>query len=530
VAYGTAIFAKLNGIFALAIYDTLTHDLVIARDQFGVKPLYYYQKDDTFLFGSELKAFSANDKLDKTLDHEALLNYIHFLWSPGAQTPFLHVKKLPPGHLLKMNLKNGKTNFIIEKFYEIPFNGDILPLNEGQLLDALEHKLFTAVERQLQSDVPVGFFLSGGLDSSAIVAIAQKIMGKKEKQVCYTVDLGLGNKTFEGFSSDLYYAKKVASTLDVDLRYVVSSVPSMDDFDKLIWHLDEPQADLAPFHVMNIAAQAKNDGFKVLLGGAAGDDLFSGYRRHQTLYYDKIFDAIPKPVYTILQKSLENYGAKIPLLRRIKKLIDSRTFNDDERLASLFGWVDLSTNKSLFSDKIAQQLANVDPNKILINALNAIPEEKENLNKLLFWDTKYFLTDHNLNYTDKLSMAMGVEARVPFLDLELVDFACHLPVEFKMKGKTTKYLLKKLMERYLPKEVIYRPKAGFAAPVREWITGTLKEEVMNRLDKEHLEATGLFNMDNISKLIQNNLEGKTDGSYTILSLLSISSWLKQFGK
>jgi asparagine synthase (glutamine-hydrolysing) len=281
---------------------------------------------------------------------------------------------------------------------------------------------------------------------------------------------------------------------------------------------------------MNIAAQAKNDGFKVLLGGAAGDDLFSGYRRHQTLYYDKILDAIPKPVYTILQKSLENYGAKNPLLRRIKKLIDSRTFNNDERLASLFGWVDLSTNKSLFSNHIAQQLAHVYPNKILINALNAIPEEKENLNKLLFWDTKYFLTDHNLNYTDKLSMAMGVEARVPFLDLELVDFACHLPVEFKMKGKTTKYLLKKLMERYLPKEVIYRPKAGFAAPVREWITGSLKEEVMNRLDKEHLEATGLFNMDNISKLIQNNLEGKTDGSYTILSLLSISSWLKQFGK
>jgi asparagine synthase (glutamine-hydrolysing) len=530
VAYGTAIFAKLNGIFALAIYDTLTQDLIIARDQFGVKPLYYYQKDDTFLFGSELKAFSANDKLDKTLDHEALLNYIHFLWSPGAQTPFLHVKKLPPGHLLKMNLKNGKTNFILEKFYEIPFNGDILPLNEAQLLNALEHKLFTAVERQLQSDVPVGFFLSGGLDSSAIVAIAQKIMGKKEKQVCYTVDLGRGNKTFEGFSSDLYYAEKVASTLDVDLRYVASSVPSMDDFDKLIWHLDEPQADLAPFHVMNIAAQAKNDGFKVLLGGAAGDDLFSGYRRHQTLYYDKILDAIPKPVYTILQKSLENYGAKNPLLRRIKKLIDSRTFNNDERLASLFGWVDLSTNKSLFSNHIAQQLAHVYPNKILINALNAIPEEKENLNKLLFWDTKYFLTDHNLNYTDKLSMAMGVEARVPFLDLELVDFACHLPVEFKMKGKTTKYLLKKLMERYLPKEVIYRPKAGFAAPVREWITGSLKEEVMNRLDKEHLEATGLFNMDNISKLIQNNLEGKTDGSYTILSLLSISSWLKQFGK
>jgi asparagine synthase (glutamine-hydrolysing) len=175
-------------------------------------------------------------------------------------------------------------------------------------------------------------------------------------------------------------------------------------------------------------------------------------------------------------------------------------------------------------------LENVNPSDILINSLNAIPQEKNPLNKMLFWDTKYFLADHNLNYTDKLSMAVGVEARVPFLDLELVDFACHLPIEMKMKGKTTKYLLKKLMERYLPNEVIYRPKAGFAAPVREWITGSLKEEIMNRLDKEHLEATGLFNMDKISQLVKDNLDGKTDGSYTILSILSISSWLKQFVK
>jgi asparagine synthase (glutamine-hydrolysing) len=429
-----------------------------------------------------------------------------------------------------MNLSNGNTDFAIEQFYEIPYNGIQIEQSETNLIDELEHKLYKAVERQLQSDVPVGFFLSGGLDSSAIVAMAQKVIGKKEKQVCYTIDLGRGNKKFEGFSSDLYYAEKVASTLNLDLRHVVSKTPSIEDFDKMIWYLDEPQADLAPLHVLNIATQARNDGYKVLLGGAAGDDLFSGYRRHQTLHYEKYLNAIPKPVYKVLGKCLEQFGAQYPELRRLKKLIDTLSYDDDYRLAALFGWGDLNANKSLFSKNIAAQLENVNPSDILINSLNAIPQEKNPLNKMLFWDTKYFLADHNLNYTDKLSMAVGVEARVPFLDLELVDFACHLPVEIKMKGKTTKYLLKKLMERYLPNEVIYRPKAGFAAPVREWITGSLKEEIMNRLDKEHLEATGLFNMDKISQLVKDNLEGKKDGSYTILSILSISSWLKQFVK
>jgi asparagine synthase (glutamine-hydrolysing) len=530
IAYGTSVFAKLNGIFALAIYDTFTKELVIARDQFGVKPLYYYANGDTFLFSSEMKSFASDDQLDKTLDHSALLNYIHFLWCPGPQTPFLHVKKLPPGHLLKMNLSVGNADFVIEQFYEIPYNGNRLVANEKQLIDELEHKLFTAVERQLQSDVPVGFFLSGGLDSSAIVAMAQKVIGKKEKQVCYTIDLGRGNKNFEGFSSDLFYAEKVASALNLDLRHVLSKTPSIDDFDRMIWHLDEPQADLAPLHVLNIATQARNDGFKVLLGGAAGDDLFSGYRRHQSLHYEKILSKIPSPVYKGISKALDNFGAEYPRLRRLKKLVDTRSYDNDYRLAALFGWGDINTNKSLFSQNIAVQFENINPNDILIKALGNIPVENDPLNKMLFWDTKYFLTDHNLNYTDKLSMAVGVESRVPFLDLELVDFACRLPVEVKMKGKTTKYLLKKLMERYLPKEVIYRPKAGFAAPVREWITGSLKEEIMNRLDKEHLEATGLFNMDNISQLVKDNLEGKTDGSYTILSILSISSWLKQFVK
>ena len=530
IAYGTAVFAKLNGIFALAIYDTFTKELVIARDQFGVKPLYYYSNQGVFLFSSEMKSFASDDQLDKSLDNSALLNYIHFLWCPAPQTPFLHVKKLPPGHLIKMNLSNGNTDFAIEQFYEIPYNGTQIEQSETNLIDELEHKLYKAVERQLQSDVPVGFFLSGGLDSSAIVAMAQKVIGKKEKQVCYTIDLGRGNKNFEGFSSDLYYAEKVASTLNLDLRHVESKTPSIEDFDKMIWHLDEPQADLAPLHVLNIATQARNDGYKVLLGGAAGDDLFSGYRRHQTLHYEKYLNAIPKPVYKVLGKCLEQFGAQFPDLRRLKKLVDTLSYDDDYRLAALFGWGDLNTNKSLFSKNIAAQLENVNPSDILINSLNAIPQEKNPLNKMLFWDTKYFLADHNLNYTDKLSMAVGVEARVPFLDLELVDFACHLPIEMKMKGKTTKYLLKKLMERYLPNEVIYRPKAGFAAPVREWITGSLKEEIMNRLDKEHLEATGLFNMDKISQLVKDNLDGKTDGSYTILSILSISSWLKQFVK
>jgi asparagine synthase (glutamine-hydrolysing) len=527
IEYGVALWKRLNGIFALAIFDNQTRDLWIVRDHFGVKPLYYYHKEDTFLFSSEIKALTDFPNFDKSLDYTALLNYVSFLWSPSEQTPFKNVKKLLSGHYLHLNTATPSV-INIEKYYEIPFNGVYTKATEQELIDELDQRLFKAVERQMLSDVPVGFFLSGGLDSSLIVAMAKKLR-PTEKLRCYTIDANNG-ETFEGFTNDLHYAHIVTKHLDLDLKIVKAQPDIVNDFDKMIYHLDEPQADPAPLNVLNICTQARKDGFVVLLGGTAGDDLFSGYRRHQALAYERYVQMMPTFLVKFLEKITASISVNNPSLRRVRKFFQSADKNPTERLADFFCWTPINVAKNLFSDPIKQKIGDYNPNHILIDALDNIPKEKNALNQMLYLDLKYFLTDHNLNYTDKLSMTVGVEVRVPFLDLELLEFSTKLPVNLKMKGTTTKYLLKKVAERYLPKDVIYRPKTGFAAPARQWITNELADTVDKTLAADRLQKQGIFNPIAVKQLIEDNKEGKIDASYTLWSILAIESWLKQFGQ
>ena len=521
--WGEGILNKLNGIFAFAIYNIKEKEIFIARDQFGVKPLYYY-KEDTFLFGSEIKSFLDIPSFDKTIDAEGLVNYINYLWSPGATTAFKHSKKLLPGHYLKFSVFDIKIEPV--KYYEIPFDGKYSKSTEEELIDQLEEKLICAVNRQLLSDVPIGFFLSGGLDSSLIVAMIRRLYPDKKIQT-FTINTGVLAKK-EGFADDLHYAKLVANYLKVDLEVVEAEVDIVEDFDKMIWHLDEPQADAAPLNVLNICKRAKEMGYKVLIGGAAGDDLFSGYRRHQALNYEKFFSLIPHWAGKVLQY----LSAKLPInnagFRRVRKLMEDIDKTSLERQIGYYSWLPLSLNKSLFSESFQRLIGDYNPLDYLKFLLCNIPNEKNNLNQMLYWEMKSFLVDHNLNYTDKMSMAVGVEARVPYLDKDLVEFSTTIPPHLKLKGNQTKYILKKVAERYLPKGVIYRPKTGFGPPVREWIKNDLDEMIHERLSPEKIKARGIFNERAVRKMITDNKKGKIDASYPILSLLAIESWMLQF--
>ena len=517
--YGVALFAQLNGIFAMAIYDKEKEKVYLVRDQFGLKPLYYVMQDSEVIFASEIKALVKFPDFDKQLSNEALANYLYFLWSPGELTPFEACKKLPAGHFMEISTNE---TFQSEMFcyYELPFNGIYDQKTEEQWIDELDIHLTRAVERQLLSDVPLGFFLSGGLDSSLIVAIAKKLMPNQVIK-CYTIDAKISSGV-EGFADDLPYAKKVAAHLGVDLEIVNADIDILRDFDKMIYHLDEPQADAAPLNVMNICEKARKDGIIVLLGGTAGDDLFSGYRRHQAIVWYNKLRWIPQFVKKGIYSFSTLFLNKHPFFRRARKLFSLYSENStDRQFASLYGWLNSGTVADLFQKKI-----DYDPITFLTNSLNNIPKENALLNKLLYWDMKYFLTDHNLNYTDKMSMAHGIEVRVPFLDTELVAFSTTIPPELKLKGTETKYLLKKVAERYLPKDVIYRPKSGFGAPVREWILNNLKDRIATDLSKENLLP--LFNHKKVWQLIEDNRTGKIDASYSIWALLAIHSWHKQF--
>jgi asparagine synthase (glutamine-hydrolysing) len=296
----------------------------------------------------------------------------------------------------------------------------------------------------------------------------------------------------------------------------------------MIYHLDEPQADAAPLNVYNICLAAREKGYKVLIGGTAGDDLFSGYRRHQAISYERYYNFIPKFISTTLKKISTFLSPKVPLFRRIRKLLIDINKSKLERMAGYFRWIPIKLNLSLFSAKNRLLLKNNNPNNYLYELLKNIPNENSDLNKMLYWELKTFLVDHNLNYSDKLSMAAGVEARVPFLDKELLEFSTKIPAKYKLKGMTTKYILKKVAERYLSKEVIYRTKAGFGAPVRKWITEDMDLMISNKLSKSNIEAQGIFNFESVNDLIQMNKKGEIDASYTIWGLLAIESWYSQF--
>jgi asparagine synthase (glutamine-hydrolysing) len=525
IKHGPSFVNLLNGIFALAIYDRQLKELFIARDQIGVKPLYIYQDEKCFLFSSEIKTF-LSFPINKDLDPQAFANYLTFLWSPGKCKPFKHVTKLLPGHYMHFSVEDFR-NAIPQKYYQIPFTGKYLSLPEDKLIDLLEKKLSDAVKRQMLSDVAVGFFLSGGLDSSLIVAIAKKIY-PGIKFPCYTIDVGSWGENLDGFTDDLSYARKVATYLDVDLHVVKADIDIVKDFDKMIWHLDEPQADAAPLNLLNIAALARSNGIKVLLGGTGGDDLFSGYRRHQALMYEKYFRFIPRFAGRMINKMASMLPLKRVRLRRLGKLTHNLNKSVEERMAGYFSWLPEEVVTSLFTKKWKEVLENYTPLTYLTDLNKEIPQEKSLLNQILYWEMKTFLVDHNLNYTDKMGMAIGVEARVPFLDMDLIEFAATLPPDVKLKGNETKYILKKVAERYLPKDVIYRPKTGFGAPVRKWITSDLQPMIDERLSIDRIKARGIFNPVAVWDLINQNKSGKIDASYSIWALLAIESWCMQF--
>jgi asparagine synthase (glutamine-hydrolysing) len=527
IEYGAKILNLLNGIFAFTIYDRTKKELFIARDNFGIKPLYYYLDKQSLIWGSEIKSFLSYQSFDSTLDYTSLVNYITLLWSPGEATPFVKVKKLLPGHFIRVKTDDLNSLEIV-KYYDINFTGNYSKKTEEELIEELDTRLFNAVKRQLLSDVPVGFFLSGGLDSSAIVAMAKRI-NPDLKLNCYTIDSGLKDSQ-EGFSDDLHYAQIVAKHLDVNLKVVNGSINILKEFDKMIYHLDEPQADIAPLHVYNICKQARQDGIIVLLGGTAGDDLFSGYRRHQALFFEKYIKWIPNwSIYLVkgVLKKIKTINAKI---RRLKKVLNEIKKTKIERMIGYFSWISLDTAKSLISENHQSSIINYNPQDVFKKALLNIPKEKNDLNLLLYLELKYFLCDHNLNYTDKMSMATGVEVRVPFLDKELVEFSTTIPPHLKLKGTTTKYILKKVMEKYLPHEVIYRPKSGFGAPLRDWIINDLDEKIKASFTKERIDSIGIFDYEKVQELIKSNSNNEYDASYSVLSLLSIDSWYNQFKK
>jgi asparagine synthase (glutamine-hydrolysing) len=521
---GAAVLPLLNGIFAFAVYDTEKRLLFLARDAFGVKPLYYYHKDGDFSFASELKCLFALSKIDKELNADAFFQVLMLQWP--LESGFSHVTKLAPGHCLTIDITDPKT-VKTQKWYTENGRSNYDDRTEKEWTDRLDAALTLAVQRQLLSDKPLAFFLSGGLDSSLLVAIARKLNPAKKIQG-YTIDAGQAFPG-EGFSADLPYALQVAGHLDIQLDVLHADTSFLDRFDRMIWQLDEPQADIAPLFVQDIARAAKQKGYDVLIGGVGGDDIFSGYRRHQALAYEPYIAATP----LIFRKAAKHFFGILPdnpAGRRLKKA--GQTFHNTpvQRLFHYFFWTDKHTVESLFTSSFLEKINTHCVEDFFAARLGEIPAEQSLLNKALQLEQTTFLPFHNLNYTDKMGMAEGVEIRVPYLDKDLVALAAGIPPQLKMKGPETKYLLKKVAERYLPEKVVYRLKTGFGAPVRTWMQQDLpfQQKTGERLDRLLHDYPHIFRRETVKKLYNETISRQRDHAYTLLALLAVESWLRQF--
>ena len=519
---GLNFLKRLNGIFTIAIFDNRTGELMISRDGLGVKPLYYYRDKRGLVFASEIKALKSFLAPILELDLEAIDRYLSYLYCPGSQTPILGIKKLDPGHTI--TIKNGAV-IGNKQWYVLPQtllgNRD---LKKHVAIKKVQDGLRVAVQRQMVADVSIGAFLSGGLDSSAIVALAKEINPDIR---CFTIEQEGGSD--DGDHDDLPYAKRAAEFLGVSLDVVTAKAGDLAlELEKMIWHLDEPLADPAALNVLYISRLARKNGIKVLLSGAGGDDLFTGYRRHIALKYEKFWTWMPNPVLRQISHMTQKLNQESALAYKLNKLFSNAEMIGDRRITKYFSWAQREKLTSLYTDRMKEILKDSSPDRPLLDFMQKIEPGVSDIDRMLVLEQRFFLSDHNLNYTDKMSMAEGVEVRVPFLDLDLINIAASIPTHFKQKGRVSKWVLKKAMEPYLPKDIIYRPKTGFGAPLRRWIKNELRDMINERLTFNALSARGIFDPVAVQKLIADNEQGTIDGAHTIFSILCIEIWCSLF--
>ena len=523
IEYGSDFLLKLNGIFAFAIWDSLEKSLFLARDALGVKPLYYLTYDKCFVFASEIKVLMALGADFGSLDHESIDRYLSFLWCPGDGTPSQNIRKLLPGEAMVVSSGSIEKRWF---WYQLPsFRLKNKSLSKcSEVIEGTRKHLQDAVHRQLVADVPVGAFLSGGLDSSSIVAFAREINPDIR---CFTIETVGGQET--GIIDDLPYARRVAKHLGVQLDVVQIDASHMArDLERMVWQLDEPLADPAPLNVLYISQLAREQGIKVPLSGSGGDDLFSGYRRHRALMAEKWWTWLPISARRGLAHFTGSLNQNGVMGRRLSKLFSGAALDGDASLVNYFRWIQRDDLDRLYSVEFRSVLNSSKAEAPMLDFLQDLPPEASRLERMLSLEQRFFLSDHNLIYTDKMSMAAGVEVRVPFLDLDLVEFATRIPAKYKQRGKEGKWVLKKAMEPYLPHDVIYRPKSGFGAPLRRWMRNELREMLGDLLSVESLHRRGLFNPNAVQQLISNNDAGRIDASYTLLSLLCIEIWCRRF--
>jgi asparagine synthase (glutamine-hydrolysing) len=519
---GPSFFKRLRGMFGVALWDVKREHLILGRDRIGEKPLYVRREPDRLLFASELKSILQVEGIPRKLNLMALEEYLALGYVPAPLTMLEGFEKILPGHYLVVNRNRIEDH----EYWDVP-TGRVEVRTEKEWIELLREKLLETVRAQMVSDVPLGAFLSGGIDSSLIVAA----MAKHSSRPVKTYSIGYEGE--HSYYNELPYAKTVAQAFGTDHHEIIVRPDVSELLPRLVWHLDEPVADSACLTTYLVSTMAR-ESVTVILSGVGGDELFGGYRRYLGDGVRRWYRLLPGPVR-------RNW---LPGLSKLLPQDRNSTWKDYARYAAAFvktadqepalGYMSYVTlfspqaQKDLLCPEARRNANGNDAASLTLQNYFARCAGDSNLQRIIYADLKTSLADDLLALTDRMSMAASIECRAPLVDYELVELATCMPSSLKVRGLTLKYILKKALAPWLPKEILQRKKRGFGAPVGAWLRKELQPLISALLSEERVRRRGLFQWSAIEGLLKAHLEQRQDCTDQIFGLIVLETWCRVY--
>jgi asparagine synthase (glutamine-hydrolysing) len=508
--WGTDAIGRLRGMFGLALWDRRTRTMVVARDRVGIKPMHYAVAGGRLYFGSEIKSLLCAPDLPRDLNPDALDHYLSFLYAPRDASFFAHVRKLPPGHFLVWRDGHLTTTPYWQPGAKEPFKG-----TEADAVDELKRVLMDAVRAHLISDVPLGAFLSGGIDSSVVVAMMSRVSGARVK----TFSIGFDQPQYD----ELQYARQVAEQYDTDHYEDVVTPDGVAILDSLISHFDEPFGDtsaIPTWYVSQLAARHVT----VTLSGDGGDELFGGYDRY---LQDPRVAAIDRYTPPAIRRVAALVSSRLPHGAKGKRFLRHIGETERGRYVDAVGFFTADDKSGLFSDGLRARLSPVHPEHRVL----AIFDRYADLpwaSQMMRFDLETYLPEDILTKVDRTSMAHSIESRVPLLDNHVIDFALTLPAGMKIRNGRRKHVLKEVAAQFLPAGLIDRRKQGFGVPLDVWFRGKLRELFGDTLLSARALQRGYFDPAFVRRVVQEHVSGTRDHAFRLWQLVVLERWHQQY--